>query len=593
MKKTLILIAFALLSLAQHAAAQDVVERGRRNRTPLPRWMQRELARDPGAFEFQRAWKSELEEVREARARLRARGVDPQRLAPRQAAAQGAAVQGTYRVPVFPLLYSNTPSQPYDASVLQNKLYSSPAPALTLTRLYTEMSRGLVNLTGTVHPWTRAVQADSVYEGEDNGSPPALGLLLKEVLDRIDPTVDFRQYDSNGDGYVDFVAFVHPERGGECGPASTNRNIWSHRWTYAGAGGGQYGSFYQTNDGVRISDYVIQPAYNCDGTSTVEIGVFAHEYGHAFGLPDLYSTSNANDGIGVWGLMGAGNYNRTHSPAHMEAWSKVELGWMPVVTLSRTASGVRIDPAETVGSAVRIDIPPAAGSTAPSGEYFLLENRQRIGYDQFLHSSGLLIWHVDSLQIAATRRTNTVQNNTSRKGLDLEEADGRADLDRVGARGDSGDPYPGTSGNRSFGLATNPNSNSNRGYTSGVSIGNITETVGGPVTFDLTIGPGGVVVLYWGDVTGDGTIGQADVDAVLRESIGRASGVSGLSRGDVDADGDVDGRDALIIQSYTDGVDVSRFRVGKPVSTPVSQPLTRSAPDRVQPARGLEQEIRP
>lgn len=584
MNRRLLLVAASLVLWAGRADAQDVAERGRVHGTPLPPGAREQLARDPNAYEFERALKSELIEVRTARARLRARGMNPQLLAPRQAAAQGAAVQGTYRVPVFTILYANTPAQPYAAQELQKKLYTGPSSTITLTQLYTEMSRGLVTLTGSVNEWIRVSQPDTVYEGKDNGLRAGLlGPLLKEVLDEADKTVDFRQYDANGDGYVDFVGFVHPERGGECGPSSTNRNIWSHRWTYAGATGGRE-AYYQTNDGVKIADYVIQPAYNCDGSTVSDIGVFGHEFGHAFGLPDLYSTSSANDGIGVWGLMGSGNYNRTMSPSHMEAWSKVELGWMPVVTLSRSAANVRIDPAETVGSAVRIDIPAAPGSTGPSGEYFLLENRQKIGSDQYLRASGLLIWHVDSIQIANTRRQNAVENTTARKGLDLEEADGRADLDRVAARGDDGDPFPGSSGNTSFSALTNPNSNSNKSLTSGISITGISETAGGPVTFNLEIGAGGVAISYWGDMNNDGYISPVDVDLLMREAIGRPSGAPGIARGDVDADGKVDGRDALILQSYIEGVDVSRFRVGKPVTATATVPLSARAPVRPEAA---------
>ncbi|MBV9773965.1 MAG: M6 family metalloprotease domain-containing protein [Gemmatimonadetes bacterium] len=584
MRKQLLLVAASLALWTGRAEAQDVAERGRVHGTPLPPAAREQLARDPNAYEFERALKSELVEVRAARARLRARGMNPQLLPARQAAAQGVAVQGTYRVPVFTLLYANSGAEPYASSELQKKLYTGPSSTLTLTQLYTEMSRGLVTLTGTVHDWIRVSQNDVVYEGSDNGLKAGLlGPLLKEVLDQADKTVDFRQFDADGDGYVDFVGFVHPEKGGECGPTSTNRNVWSHRWTYAGATGGKE-AYYQTNDGVRISDYVIQPAYNCDGTSTVDIGVFGHEFGHAFGLPDLYSTSSANDGVGVWGLMGSGNYNQSTSPAHMEAWSKVELGWMPVTTLSRSTSGVRIDPAETTGAAVRIDIPPAAGSSTPSGEYFLLENRQRIGSDRYLRASGLLIWHVDSIQIANTRRANNVQNTTARKGLDLEEADGRADLDRVAARGDDGDPFPGSSGNRSFSATTNPNSNSNKGYSSGVSITGITETVGGPVTLNLEIGSGGTVLTYWGDVNNDGYISTVDVDLLMREAIGRPSGAASLPRGDVDGDGRIDSRDVLILQSYIDGVDVSRYRVGKP-TTAAGAASAQRAPVRTEPVR--------
>ncbi len=584
MKKRMLLVAAALALSAGRADGQDVAQRGRVHGTPLPRAAREQLARDAQAYEFGTALKSELEEVRAARSRLRARGINPQLLAPRQAAAQGVAVQGTYRIPVLTIMYSNTAAPPYASPELQRKLFTGPTSSRTLTQFYTEMSRGLVTLTGTVGDWTRVSQPDTVYEGADNGLRAGLlGPLFREVLDQADRTVDFRQYDGNGDGYVDFVAFVHPEAGGECQPNS--RNVWSHRWTYLAATGGRE-PYYQTDDGVRISDYVIQPAYNCGSTSAIDIGVFAHEFGHAFGLPDLYDTSPdgpTNSGIGEWGLMGSGNYNQPSSPAHMEAWSKVELGWMPVVTLKQSAARVLLDPAETVGSAVRVDIPPLAGSTAPSGEYFLLENRQRIGSDQHLNGTGLLVWHVDSVQIANTRRFNQVQVNSSRKGLALEEADGAADLSRPGRRGDSGDPFPGFYQNRTFGAATNPNSNANQGYTSGITLSGITET-GQQVTFALEIGRGGERIAYWGDVNDDGFVNEADLFPLSLESLGRASGAPAVSRGDVDANGRIDARDVLILQSFVAGVEVSRFRVGKPVAAS-APPAQRAPRDLLRGAR--------
>jgi hypothetical protein len=73
----------------------------------------------------------------------------------------------------------------------------------------------------------------------------------------------------------------------------------------------------------------MQPEFNCDGASIIDIGVFAHEFGHAFGLPDLYDTNGGfGKGVGRHALMGAGNWNRPANPTHMNAWSKIELGWI-------------------------------------------------------------------------------------------------------------------------------------------------------------------------------------------------------------------------------------------------------------------------
>ena len=128
-----------------------------------------------------------------------------------------------------------------------------------------------------------------------------------------DAAVNFGQYDNDGpdglpnsgddDGFVDFVAFVHPERGAECG---TNGNIWSHRFSLSGwlAAYGEGTGLYTTNDArtgggfIKVDDYTIQPVLNCNNFSLIDIGVFCHEFGHAFGLPDLYDTDGGSQGVG-------------------------------------------------------------------------------------------------------------------------------------------------------------------------------------------------------------------------------------------------------------------------------------------------------
>ena len=91
--------------------------------------------------------------------------------------------------------------------------------------------------------------------------------------------------------------------------------------------------------GVRIgeSDYWI-------GDYTVEpenggVGVFAHEFGHDLGLPDLYDTSGntggAENSTGFWTLYSSGSYGSTGMPADgigskpipMSAYEKIFLGW--------------------------------------------------------------------------------------------------------------------------------------------------------------------------------------------------------------------------------------------------------------------------
>jgi len=578
--------AVSALALSKSAAAQDIVMAGRVHGVELPASGRAILAKDPHAFEFRRAMKSKLHDAQLSRGTRR--GLVPIYGAAGASAAtsgtsgapnamrvphigDGPVVNGTEKVAVLPILYSNTAAQPWPASDLQHRLFDATGTPETLTQLYTDMSRGNLLMTGTVYPWTSVPGKDIDYEGPSgNNGLGGAGLwnLLKATLDEADKTVDFSQYDDDHDGYVDLVAFVQPETGGECG--GTN-NMWSHRWVIEGAAGQAKGpsdviaNGYLTNDGVRISDYVLQPARNCGTGTPISIGVFAHEFGHALGLPDLYATSTAatNEGIGGWGLMGAGNWNIPTSPAHMEAWSKMELGWVPVQTIS-SAQHVILDPIENAGSSiVKINIP---GTT----EYFLLENRQKIGSDLYLKSSGLLVWHVDSQTVADNWDANAIQNVTAHKGLDLVEADGLAGLDQVGYRGGSGDPFPGSTHKTTWTTTTGPSSNAypagDTVRTSGIAVTNIVES-GGQISFDIAFSATKKFIVWWGDVDGDGVIGQPDASALYSCLLaGTCAAVPEISHGDVDGDTFITLRDALIVHSYAvGGVDVSRYRLGQPI----------------------------
>ena len=156
---------------------------------------------------------------------------------------------------------------------------------------------------------------------------------------------------------------------------------------------------------ITIQDYTIQSGQGGNGACTagqiMPIGTIAHETGHAFGLPDLYDTSNQTEGIGEWGLMGSGNYSRPYSPSRMGAWSLLELGWVKADTLSANQP-VTLSPVSSSDSVSVVLIPGG-------NEYFILENRDSLESDTAQMNSafsrkknpGLLIWHIDQNRINA------------------------------------------------------------------------------------------------------------------------------------------------------------------------------------------------
>jgi immune inhibitor A len=169
-------------------------------------------------------------------------------------------------------------------------------------------------------------------------------------------------------------------------------------------------------------------------------GVLCHEFGHLLGLPELYAPGGLpQEGIGVWGLMGQGTWvARGHRPPHPEAWSKMRLGWVEVETITRTTPGVVLPAVETTPRVVKIPVSPGHPT-----EYYLLENRARIGADRGVPGEGILVWHVDE----GVEGFRSAQSEVGHKLLHLVEADGRGDLDRGhaagGNRGDATDPWVG------------------------------------------------------------------------------------------------------------------------------------------------------
>jgi M6 family metalloprotease-like protein len=113
----------------------------------------------------------------------------------------------------------------------------------------------------------------------------------------------------------------------------------------------------------------------------------------------------------------------------------------------------------------------------PPSEYWLVENRQPTGFDQHLHNSGLLVWHVDEEVIRSSLGNTGGTGNTAVRGLVLEEADGLGQLLEdpltTGNAGDTGDPFPGESGNTAFGASSVPSSASNTGPPTEIEVSSI------------------------------------------------------------------------------------------------------------------------
>jgi immune inhibitor A len=359
---------------------------------------------------------------------------------------------------------------------------------------YQEISYGTLDILTINLPsgtgWYTAPQTYTYYVdghyGVDGAYPHNCQKLVEDLVDLADPYVDFSHYDNDGDGYVDALVVVHAGPGAEFTGDSTD--VWSHKW-------GVTSSWSSSNlkDGVQVWDYTMQPEYWLS-TYDMTCGVYCHELGHVFGLPDLYDTDYSSYGIGKWSLMAGGSWNGYlgDSPAWPDVWCLSRLGYVTPTLIVANTSGVSVPEIENSPVAYKLWT-----NGLPGSQYFLVSNRQKTGYDSSLPAEGLLIWHVDEGVSDYGANDHEWYPGHTAYGhykVALEQADGLWQLESTRPFGPVsyvGDPFPGITGKRTFNGSSVPNSNSYATSPTYVAVQNVSNSL--PVmTCDLFVSPAGV-----------------------------------------------------------------------------------------------------
>jgi immune inhibitor A len=260
----------------------------------------------------------------------------------------------------------------------------------SMANWYLEQSSGTYSVDGYVSDWVgvpfNAAAYGSNYCGSivctrdigrflaDQGvawydAMLAAGNSAADIEALLAPFDVWDRYDFDGDGdfdeadgYLDHYQSVHAGIGEETCSPDCNDAIWSHR-SYANGGASGVGPTVNgvpnLANGIRlgssskwIGDYTIEPENG-------GVGVFAHEFGHDLGLPDLYDTSGntggAENSTAWWTIMSQGSYGSVNgedigsAPTHFGAWEKFQLGFLKDYTAVRhTASGTfNLGPAES------------------------------------------------------------------------------------------------------------------------------------------------------------------------------------------------------------------------------------------------------
>ncbi len=345
-----------------------------------------------------------------------------------------------------------------------------------------------------------------------NAKSSANAQIVKDAILAADSYINYASYDTDGDGYVEptelsimiIVAGYEASYGSPSSPS-----VWAHAaWGYMSV----------SVDGKTINTYAMFGEKHGDHLAT--FGVMAHELGHLmFSLPDLYDTDYSSEGIGFFCLMSGGAWGAASgvyagsSPTHLCAWSKEYLSWGTIntITSSQTVSLPKAD-----GNSASI----FRMNTSDSNQYFLIENRQFIGYDLGFQGAtgasghgGLVIYHIDKLKTSLWPNTsNEVNADENDKGVDVEEANegslGYSMLDTNKSAVHTNMFF--FSGNKtSFTDTTTPNSRLKNGRSTHISLTGISaygDTMTASVVRPPTVKTGSVTNMASGSVTLNGTV---------------------------------------------------------------------------------------
>lgn len=240
-----------------------------------------------------------------------------------------------------------------------NKMYNGPGESLA--DFYYKQSGGKYSAETAVSDWVQLPYSESRYGSNDYAESStywpfvrdsanawynaqiASGKTAAEISTYLKQFDVYDRYDADqdgnfneADGYIDHFQAVHAGEGEEAGGGAQGPDaIWSHRWYAYSNGAGQtgppgalLGGTQIGTSGIWVGDYTVQPENG-------GLGVFAHEFGHDLGLPDLYDTAGGDNSSAFWTLMSGGSWmsragsaNIGTSPVYMGPWEKMFLGWL-------------------------------------------------------------------------------------------------------------------------------------------------------------------------------------------------------------------------------------------------------------------------
>ena len=268
------------------------------------------------------------------------------------------------------------------------------------------------------------VSKASTYYGGNNsaGNDKYPEVMIKEACELVNDSVDYSLYDNDNDGYVDFVYVIYAGYGEADGGG--DNTIWPHAWHLYSAAGRKC-----EVDGKIIDLYACGNEMDNYTKHHTGIGTFCHEFSHVLGLPDLYETTGYGDHktMGEWSILDYGPYNNDgNTPPAYSAYERFFMGWLTprLITEPENITLAELNDSQEALLISSSDQHNLIGNDPDPTTFYLLENRQQTGWDEYLPGHGLML---TKIQYNYKKWfDNTVNNTAKSMGVDLIEADGKA-----------------------------------------------------------------------------------------------------------------------------------------------------------------------
>lgn len=307
---------------------------------------------------------------------------------------------GDINIPVVMVQFAD---KKFQATTTQEKLtryfnepgyHDEPGCVGSVRDYFVSNSHGLFNPKFVVVGKVTLSQGYAYYGKDSLQNDVNVISMVKEAIDSLEAQgVDFSPYAVNGE--LPLVSFFYAGQGQATG--GDDNTIWPHEFSLK-----DY-RYYYPDFKVRAGKYYVNSYFvgnelNYYGT-LMGMGVFCHEFTHALGFPDVYSTDenegavNNNKAMDYFSIMDMGAYwpgVTANAPVGYTAYEKNFMGWLQLEELNGDSVAVNMKNPGTDGTGY------AAFFRNPinRNEYFILENRPASTWYPAAIANGVMLTHV-------------------------------------------------------------------------------------------------------------------------------------------------------------------------------------------------------